>query len=69
MRKHLAQLAARNGRSMNAEVVHALAYYFMIQTVPPEEMEKVPDLEKGIADLLKEVSRIADAAARIARKD
>jgi plasmid stability protein len=28
MRKALAELAARNGRSMNAEIVHALAMYF-----------------------------------------
>jgi plasmid stability protein len=28
MRKALTELAARNGRSMNAEIVHALAMYF-----------------------------------------
>jgi plasmid stability protein len=28
MRKALAELAARNGRSMNAEIVHALAVHF-----------------------------------------
>jgi hypothetical protein len=28
MREHLARVAARNGRSMNAEIIHALALYF-----------------------------------------
>lgn len=68
MRDAIAKAAESNGRSMNAQVVHALAVYFATQPISPEDIETVPDLERGVANLLKEVSKIADAAARITQK-
>jgi hypothetical protein len=38
MRKHLAKVAERNGRSMNAEVVTALARYFEHENASPKKM-------------------------------
>jgi plasmid stability protein len=51
MRKALAELAARNGRSMNAEIVHALAMYFANQAASPKESQ-LSGVETAIKDLV-----------------
>jgi plasmid stability protein len=51
MRDHLAMLAAANGRSMNAEVVTALARHFAEATVLPETVPS-PETVLGTANKL-----------------
>ena len=72
MRQHLAELADRHGRSMNAEVVTALAVHFAHSTIDmpiaPEEVPPVYELLFKIGNatehLLKEVSELkSDVAA------
>ncbi|MCA6105101.1 Arc family DNA-binding protein [Bradyrhizobium australafricanum] len=65
MRDHLALIARRNGRSMNAEVVTALAHYFAMTTTGPLEIETVADLEYSLEGIRKEITRLADAAANL----
>lgn len=65
MRDHLAQTAQRHGRSMNAEVVTALAMYFAQTTTGLIEIETVQDLEYSLDRIRKEMTRLADAAANL----
>ena len=66
MRQHLAELAKQHGRSMNAEVVTALAVYFAELTlgrpVPPERVPDVYELLFKIGNtvehLVKEVEKL-----------
>jgi len=55
MRKALTELAARNGRSMNAEIVHALAIYFANQDASPKESQ-LSGVETAIKDLVDQLT-------------
>jgi hypothetical protein len=70
MREHLAETAQRHGRSMNAEIVTALAMYFAESTLgkpvkewaPPEKMPEaydlLLDLQKTVEHLSKQVEKL-----------
>jgi plasmid stability protein len=67
MRKHLAVVAARHGKSMNAEVVSALAWYFaelsIRDPIEPQErvslFEQLKQLKANFDELSSDVRRIA----------
>lgn len=52
MRKQLAEVAERNGRSMNAEVVAALVVYFENQGAASKESQIVATALKDLRDRL-----------------
>jgi plasmid stability protein len=54
MREALAELAARNGRSMNAEIVHALAVHFANEASPTES--QLSAIETRIKVLLDQLA-------------
>ncbi len=58
MRAALAELAARNGRSMNAEIIHALAIYFAGEGMTTDERLKSlvrARLGSALVELVNEV--------------
>jgi plasmid stability protein len=54
MRKALTELAARNGRSMNAEIVHALAVHFESEDAAPGS--KGYRVDTAIKDLVDQMA-------------
>jgi hypothetical protein len=52
MRKQLAKVAGRNGRSMNAEIVTALAMYFENEDAPGSKGYRVDTAIKELVDQL-----------------
>jgi hypothetical protein len=60
MREYLSEVAERSGRSMNAEIVAALAVHFANEGVPLNDRVKneIIDMQKAIEDLTKEVSAL-----------
>jgi hypothetical protein len=60
MRQHLSEMAARSGRSMNAEIVAALAVHFANEGLPLDDRVKgeLLDMRKAIEKLTKEVAEL-----------
>ena len=57
MREALAELAARNGRSMNAEIVTALAMYFAKEDAALKESQSIATALKDLLDRLANQDR------------
>jgi plasmid stability protein len=58
MRSELAELAARNGRSMNAEVVYALALYLVGEDMTTDERLKSivrAKLSRALGEIIEEL--------------
>jgi predicted transcriptional regulator len=55
MRKHLAEVAEREGRSMNAVVVTALALYFAEESVSAQE--RIEDDLQGVQVALEKLTK------------
>jgi Arc-like DNA binding domain len=55
MRKHLAEVAEREGRSMNAVVVTALALYFAQESVSAQE--RIEDDLQGVQIALEKLTK------------
>jgi plasmid stability protein len=55
MRKQLARVAEREGRSMNAEIVHALAMYFANEDASPKESQ-LSGVETALKDLVDQLA-------------
>jgi uncharacterized protein (DUF1778 family) len=55
MRKHLAEVAEREGRSMNAVVVTALALYFAEESVSAQE--RIEDDLQGVQIALEKLTK------------
>jgi plasmid stability protein len=63
MRKHLARIAERNGRSMNAEIVAALAIYFENEDAAKQDqllgvetaIRELADNQQQTVELLKKI--------------
>jgi hypothetical protein len=53
MRQYLSEVAARNGRSMNAEVVRALEIYFVNEYASPKESQSDATTLKDLADQME----------------
>jgi hypothetical protein len=60
MREHLAAVAEREGRSMNAVIVTALAIYFAQEGTPLDDRVKneLRDMRKAIKKLTEEVAEL-----------
>jgi hypothetical protein len=69
MRNALAEVADRNGRSVNAEVVHALAIYFAQEGMTADERLRqgiVVKLKAALDGIIREVA--ADEVSRFRQK-
>jgi plasmid stability protein len=66
MRDFIAQLAAMHGRSMNGEIVAALAMYCAESGSP--EPYRASDAKREISNLRGEVRKLSDEVAKLQRK-
>ncbi|RJF69609.1 Arc family DNA-binding protein [Rhodopseudomonas palustris] len=68
MRDMLAKLADQNGRSMNSQIVMALAIHIAQWPVKPEDVETFPQLEATLARMQEDLAKLVEAAGRIREK-
>jgi Arc-like DNA binding domain len=67
MRKHLARVAERNGRSMNAEIVTALAMYF--ENEDASSGSKGYRVDKAIKDLVDQMANQHQELVQLIKKE